>query len=112
MAERDITEKVYEAVALARNTGKLRKGVNESTKAIERGNAKLLVMAKDVSPPELLMHLPVLCGEKHVPFVSVPSKTDLGKAAGINVPTSAVTISEEGEAKKLVADIAKAAKEA
>ena len=106
MAEHDMADKIYEAVAVAHNTGRLRKGVDETTKAIERGTAKLVVGAADVAPPELLMHLPVLCTEKHIPYVTVPAKVELGKAAGINVPTSAVAISEEGEAKRLVAEIA------
>ncbi len=106
MAEHSIADKVYEAVALAQNSGKLRKGVNETTKAIERGVAKLVVTAADVAPPEIIMHLPLLCGEKHVPYAVVPSKVELGKSAGINVPTAAIAIAEEGEAKKLVAEIA------
>jgi large subunit ribosomal protein L7Ae len=73
--------------------------------------AKLVVMAEDVTPEEVLMHLPVLCKEKQVPFVYVPSKEELGKAAGINVPTSSIAIVEEGDSKNLVADIAAKVKE-
>lgn len=105
--QKEFADKAYEAVSLAKASGKIRKGVNESTKAIERGIAKLVVAAADVTPEEILMHLPVLCDEKKVPLVFVPSKDELGKAAGINVPTSSVTITEEGEGKGIVADIAK-----
>ncbi len=102
----DLVNKVYEAITVAKATGKLRKGVNETTKAIERGVAKLVIMAQDVTPEEILMHLPVLCNEKQVPYAYVPSKLELGKASGIEVPTSSIAIAEEGEAKKLVAEIA------
>jgi large subunit ribosomal protein L7Ae len=102
----DLVNKVYEAVTVAKATGKLRKGVNETTKAIERGVAKLVIMAIDVTPEEVLMHLPVLCGEKQVPFMYVPSKQELGKASGLEVPTSSIAIEEEGDAKKLVAELA------
>lgn len=102
----DLVNNVYEAVAIAKATGNVRKGVNETTKAIERGLAKLVVMAEDVSPEEILMHLPVLCKEKQVPFVYVPSKEELGKASGINIVTSSIAIVEEGDSKKLVAEIA------
>jgi len=104
---KELAEKAYEAVSLAKASGRIRKGVNESTKAIERGIAKLVVAAGDVTPEEILMHLPVLCGEKKVPFVVVPSKDELGKAAGITVPTSSIAITEEGEGKHVVSELAK-----
>lgn len=102
---KELSEKVYEAVTLAKTTGKLIKGVNETTKAIERGIGKLVVMAEDVQPPEILMHIPLICDEKKVPYVYVPSKLDLGKASGIEVPTSSIAIAEEGDAKKLISEI-------
>jgi large subunit ribosomal protein L7Ae len=101
----DIVNIVYEAVAVANHTGKVRKGVNETTKCIERGLAKLVVMAEDVNPPEILMHLPILCDEKQVPYVYVPSKMELGRSAGIPVATSSVAIENEGDAKNLVETI-------
>ena len=101
----DLANKALEAVAIANTTGKLRKGVNETTKAIERGIAKLVVMAADVTPEEILMHIPVLCEEKQVAYVCVASKQELGKASGIDVPTSSIAIVEEGEAKKAIADL-------
>lgn len=104
---KDLAEKVYEAVTIAKASGKLRRGVNECTKSIERGIAKLIVMASDVSPEEILMHIPVLCDEKKIPYVYVPSKLDLGKSSGIEVPTSSISITEPGDSKKLLAEIVK-----
>jgi large subunit ribosomal protein L7Ae len=104
---KELSEKTYDAVEKARDTGKMRKGVNEATKAIERGIAKLVVMAEDVEPEEVMMHLPVLCDEKKVPYSYVPSKSELGKAAGLEVPTSSVAIVQEGDSKKFIDDIAK-----
>lgn len=105
-APKDLVDKTYESLELARNSGKMRRGVNETTKAIERGIAKLVIMATDVTPEEILMHLPTLCEEKKVAYTYVPSKMELGKASGIQVPTSAIAVVEEGEAKKLIAEIA------
>jgi large subunit ribosomal protein L7Ae len=102
---KDVVNKIYEAVTIAKTTGKVKKGVNETTKAIERGIAKFVIMAEDVSPEEILMHLPVLCDEKQVSYAYVPSKAELGRASGIEVPTSSVAIVEEGDSKKLIADI-------
>jgi len=96
-----------EAIETAKNTGKIKKGINEATKALERGTAKLVVYAKDVQPAEIVIHLPVLAKEKNVPCFEVPSKTELGSAAGINVGTSAIAIVQEGEAKDLIKDLKK-----
>ncbi len=105
----EIAEKAYEAVKKARESGgKVRKGTNETTKAVERGIAKLVVIAEDVDPPEVVMHLPLLCEEKKVPYIYVPSKKKLGEAAGIEVAAASIAIVEEGGAKSLVAELAKA----
>jgi large subunit ribosomal protein L7Ae len=106
-SSKELSEKTYEAVEKARDTGKTRKGVNEVTKAIERGIAKLVIMAEDVEPEEVLMHIPVLCDEKRIPYSYVPSKAELGKAAGIDVPTSSIAIVQEGDSKKYIEEIAK-----
>ena len=73
MAE-DVIQKVLEAIEVAKSTGKVKKGVNEATKALERGTAKLVAYAKDVQPAEIVMHLPVLAKEKGVPCFEVASK--------------------------------------
>ncbi len=112
MAEvnKELQEKAYEAVEIARKTGKLKKGVNEVTKAVERGNAKLVLIAKDINPPEITMHLPVLCEEKGTPFVYVSSREELGTAAGLNVSTASVVIIQEGDAANLIKEIKQASK--
>jgi len=105
-ATKEIADSTLEAVVLAKSSGKIRRGVNEVTKALERGIAKLVIMAEDVTPEEILMHIPVLCDEKEVPYSYMSSKIELGKASGIEVPTSSIAIIEEGEAKKIIEDVA------
>ena len=107
MAElsKEMIDKVYEAIEVAKATGKLKKGSNETTKAIERGTAKLVVVAKDVTPAEITMHIPMLCKEKNIPCVEVPSKEELGSAAGIEVGTVSVAVVQEGEAKDLLKEL-------
>ncbi|MBS3087968.1 ribosomal L7Ae/L30e/S12e/Gadd45 family protein [Candidatus Pacearchaeota archaeon] len=90
---------VYDVVEKAAKTGKVDKGVNEVTKAVERGIAKLVVVASDIDPKELTQHLPILCREKGVKFVVADSKEKLGISVGINRPTAAIAVLEEGEAK-------------
>lgn len=113
MAEisKELGEKVFEAVELAKTSGKIRKGANEVTKAIERGQAKLVVIAKDVNPKEIVMHIPLLAKEKGIPCAEVGSKEELGVAAGIGVPTVSVAIVAEGEAKNAIKQIADEMKE-
>ena len=98
-------DKILHAVEIARNTGKVKIGTNETTKAIERGVAKLVVVAQDTEPKEIIMHLSPLCDEKKIPYTEVKSKKDLGRAAGINVTTAAIAVTEEGDAKKDIEEI-------
>ena len=100
-------QKVLEIEEIARTTVKIRKGANEATKALEKGNAKLVVYAQDVTPKEIVMHLPLLCKEKNVPCFGVSKKDDLGAAAGLPVPTAAVAVVKEGEAKSALEALAK-----
>ncbi|MBW2966362.1 50S ribosomal protein L7Ae [Candidatus Woesearchaeota archaeon] len=102
---KEMVDKVLEAIEIAKTTGKIKKGTNEVTKVVERGTAKLVAVAKDASPPEIVMHLPLLAEEKGVLCVEVPSKEELGASAGIDVPTASVAITQEGEAKALVKEI-------
>ena len=95
-------ENAYEAIALAKKTGKIKKGINEVTKILERGQAKFVAIAKDVNPPEIIMHIPPLCEEKNAPLVIVTSKEELGASAGLQVGTTAVAIVQEGDAKDII----------
>jgi len=83
---------------------KLRKGMNEVTKSIERVQAKLVVMAEDVSPPEILYHIPLLCEEKNVPYAYLSTKKNLGKAVNINVGSSSIAIENFGSGNENILD--------
>jgi large subunit ribosomal protein L7Ae len=102
-----VAENALEAIEIARTSGKIKIGVNEVTKAVERGKAKLVVMAEDIDPPELMLHIPILCAEKKIPFAYVKTKDELGKSAGLKVNTSSITIIDEGKAKKNIEDVQK-----
>ena len=75
----DLVSPILEALRVAAQTGKVRKGTNEATKAIERGISKLIVIAEDVEPPEVVAHLPLICEEQNAAYAFVPSKQELGK---------------------------------
>ena len=101
---KEVADKALEALETARDTGKIKKGTNEVTKAVERTNAKLVYIGNDVTPPEIVMHLPMICEEKKIPYLFV-TKADIGDSVGVHVPTAAAAIVEEGNAKELVADV-------
>lgn len=96
---------VYEIIEKARKTGKVEKGTNEVTKAAERATAKLVVYAADVSPKEIVQHLPIICKEKGIQCFEADSKQKLGFAVGIGVGCSAVAITDLGDAQKDLASL-------
>lgn len=102
---KELEEKVLSAIEVAKTTGKIRKGTNEVTKALETGKAKLVAIAKNVTPPEIVIHIPILSKEKGVKCVTVENKTDLGAAAGLPIGTSAVVVTEEGDSKDKIKEI-------
>ncbi len=104
-APKDLVTAVYEAVRVAKQSGKVRKGTNETTKAIERGISKLVVIAEDVEPPEVVAHLPILCEERNAAFIFVPSKQQLGMSLGIDVGSAAATIIDAGEAQHIIEQV-------
>ncbi len=101
----ELKKKIIEVVELAAATGKVKRGTNETTKSVERGLAKFVVIAEDVDPEEIVMHLPPLCREKNIPFGYVPSKLELGRAAGIDVAAASVAIIEPGDAKEKLEEV-------
>ncbi|HII53210.1 hypothetical protein COX84_01785 [Candidatus Micrarchaeota archaeon CG_4_10_14_0_2_um_filter_49_7] len=102
---KEVVKMALDMLAVAKDTGKIRKGTNEATKAIERGDAKLVLIAGDVEPEEVVMHLPKICDEKGIPFVFVPTRKELGAVAGLGVGTAAVAVNEPGNANELLKDV-------
>jgi len=108
---KELQEKQLQFLEKIHKGGKIKVGVNETTKMVERGTAKLVIVAKDVQPAELVMHLPLICKEKNIPCTFVDNKKELGERAGIGVGTSAIAVVDEGDAKKDLEDIVKKVKE-
>jgi large subunit ribosomal protein L7Ae len=104
---REVADAAYEALQLATQTGSVRKGTNETTKAVERAQAKLVLIAEDVDPPEVVAHIPIICEERKIPYIFVPTKQKIGSAIGIDVPAAAACIIELGDATPLVKEITK-----
>ena len=107
----DLADRALDALEVARDTGTVKKGTNETTKAVERGNADLVFVAEDVQPEEIVMHLPELAEEKGIAVVFVETQDDLGHAAGLEVGSAAAAIVDAGDAEDDVEDISEKVEE-
>jgi len=98
---------VYELIKEARLSGKIEKGTNETTRAVINGKAKLVLIAEDVDPPEVVAHFPVLCEELRIPYVFIPSKYELGKVLDgeIDFPVASACVVDAGRAEGALIEI-------
>ncbi len=103
----ELQNKALEALEIARDTGKIKKGSNEATKAVERGIAQLVLVGADVEPEEIVMHLPPLCDEKQAAYVIINKQSDIGAASGLDVGSAAAAIVKPGKAKDLIDEVVK-----
>lgn len=94
LADQALTTKILNLVQQATNYKQLRKGANEATKTLNRGQSEFVVMAADAEPLEILLHIPLLCEDKNVPYVFVRSKQALGRACGVSRPVIAASITQ------------------
>lgn len=74
LAKEELTSKILRLSQQAMNYKQLKKGANEATKALNRGQAEFVILAADAEPLEILLHIPLLCEDKNVPYVFVQSK--------------------------------------
>lgn len=104
---KDLQDRVLQIVEKAAKDKKVRVGVNEVTKMIERGQAKFVVVAQDVLPQEIVLHVPALCGEKNIPFGMVSNKKQLGEKAGLKIGASAIAVLDDAEIRKELEGLSK-----
>ena len=71
LADADLTVALLDLVQQATNYKQTKKGANEATKTLNRGISELIIMSADAEPIEILLHLPLLCEDKNVPYVFV-----------------------------------------
>uniref|UniRef100_A0A0N4ZWQ9 Ribonucloprotein n=1 Tax=Parastrongyloides trichosuri TaxID=131310 RepID=A0A0N4ZWQ9_PARTI len=94
LADAQMSQKLLDLVQQAMNYKQLKKGANEATKTLNRGISDLIVMAADAEPLEIILHLPLLCEDKNVPYVFVKSKAALGRACGVTRAVVAASITQ------------------
>nr|XP_044998552.1 NHP2-like protein 1 [Jaculus jaculus] len=97
-----LTKKLLDLVQQSGNYKQLCKGANKSTKTLNRGLSAFILMAADNEPLEIILHLPLLCEDKNVPYAFVLFTQTLSQAFGVSRPTNScpVTIKEGFRLKK------------
>jgi len=92
IADVQLTQEILDLVQQASHYRQLKKGANEATKTLNRGISEVIILAADTQPLAILLHLPLLCEDKNVPYVYVPSKSALGRACGVSRAVISVSI--------------------
>ncbi|KAM9788402.1 H/ACA ribonucleoprotein complex subunit 2-like protein [Neosynchiropus ocellatus] len=92
LAPRKLSKKLYKCVKKAAKVKNIRRGVKEVQKFINKGERGVVVLAGDTLPIDVYCHLPVMCEDRNLPYVYVPSKVDLGSSAGSKRPTCVILI--------------------
>ncbi|KAJ4315333.1 hypothetical protein N0V84_008408 [Fusarium piperis] len=102
-------KKVYKTIRKAAKNNTLKRGVKEVVKTLRKSPPSapgytsfpgVVIIAGDISPMDVISHLPVLCEDHNVPFIFVTSRAELGAAAKTKRPTSVVMIMEKADGKK------------
>ncbi|SCV73741.1 BQ2448_6171 [Microbotryum intermedium] len=103
LAQKKAGKHVLKLVKKASKSRHLKRGVKEVVKSIRKGEKGIVVLAADISPLDILTHLPLLAEEASCPYVWVTSKEALGAASSTKRPTSCVMVAKLGMKKKLKA---------
>jgi H/ACA ribonucleoprotein complex subunit 2 len=97
LASKKSSKKVHKLVKKASGAKVVRRGVKEVVKALRKGEKGFCIIAGDISPIDVISHLPIMCEDRNIPYIYVPSKHDLGTAASTKRPTSCVLISPKSD---------------
>ncbi|KAI0383156.1 L30e-like protein [Hypomontagnella monticulosa] len=104
LADEKATKKVMKTVRKAAKHKTLKRGVKEVVKALRKSPASgpgntsfpgVVVLAGDISPMDVISHIPVLCEDVNVPYIFVASRAELGAAGSTKRPTSVVMVTEK-----------------
>lgn len=95
LANPELTAAILEMISSAATNKQIRRGANEVTKTLNRLSADIVIIAGDVDPIEIVMHLPLLCEDKNVPYIFIPSRAALGRACGVARSVVACSITKK-----------------
>ena len=92
LASKKLTKRLYKTVKKGTKAKSIRRGVKDVVKSIRKGERGFVVLAGDVSPLDVITHIPIYCEDRAVPYVFVPSRRDLGRSSLTKRPTSVVLV--------------------
>ncbi|XP_037126566.1 H/ACA ribonucleoprotein complex subunit 2-like protein [Syngnathus acus] len=92
LATRKLSKKLYKCVKKASKLKNIRRGVKEVQKFIGKGEKGIVLLAGDTLPIDVYCHLPIMCEDKNLPYVYIPSKMDLGASACSKRPTCVIML--------------------
>ncbi|KAB1212805.1 H/ACA ribonucleoprotein complex subunit 2-like protein [Morella rubra] len=92
LAGKKICKRTLKLVRRAAEHKCLKRGVKEVVKSIRRGQKGLCVIAGNISPIDVITHVPILCEEAEIPYIYLPSKEDLANAGATKRPTCCVLV--------------------
>jgi len=108
LADDKSQKKVLKSVKKAAKAKALKRGVKECVKAIRKSPPAtpatlassalpngIVILAADISPMDVISHIPVLCEDHGIPYIFVPSRAELGAAGSTKRPTSVVMLTPE-----------------
>ncbi|PSR89073.1 H/ACA ribonucleoprotein complex subunit 2-like protein [Actinidia chinensis var. chinensis] len=92
LAGKKLNKRIFKLVRRAAGHKCLKRGVKEVVKSIRRGNKGLCIIAGNISPIDVITHVPILCEESDIPYIYVSSKEDLANAGATKRPTCCVLV--------------------
>nr|GMD94716.1 H/ACA ribonucleoprotein complex subunit 2-like protein [Ipomoea batatas] len=92
LAGKKLSKRTFKLVRRAAELKCLKRGVKEVVKSIRRGHKGFCVIAGNISPIDVITHVPILCEESDIPYVYVASKEDLANAGATKRPTCCVLV--------------------
>lgn len=103
LASKKTTKRIHKLVKKAAQAKFIRRGVKEVVKAMRKGAKGFCIIAGDISPIDVVTHLPIMCEDRHIPYFYVPSKQDLGAAASTKRPTSCILVTPKDSFSEMAA---------
>ncbi|KAJ3699276.1 H/ACA ribonucleoprotein complex subunit 2-like protein [Rhynchospora pubera] len=105
LAGKKLCKRTFKLVRRAAESKCLRRGVKEVVKSIRRNQKGLCVIAGNISPIDVITHLPILCEENSIPYIYVPTKEDLANAGATKRPTCCVLVTTKPAKGELDAEV-------
>jgi H/ACA ribonucleoprotein complex subunit 2 len=97
LASDKMNKKLIKLIKKSMKDKLVHRGVKETVKAVRKGTKGLVIIAADISPIDVLSHLPILCEDKNVAYIYVKSRAEIGEACKTKRPTSCVLVSVPNE---------------